>query len=205
MTTLAEFRTEILETAGLAADDARFPEATLNRIINRALRSLSAEHVWPWQDGSETITTAADTGSYAPDAAWVRTKRLVYDNFELQELHPETAQAYLSGTGAPVAYFIEEDEIHFVPVPDGVYSVEHVYESDEPELTSDGQSPLLPERYTDWLVFTALVQVATRLRDQDLYAIADRERGKWYRRASDEARRSTGGLMIRGRQDWTVG
>lgn len=204
MTTLAEFRTEILETAGLAADDARFPEATLNRIINRALRSLSAEHIWPWQDDSETLVTVADTGSYAPAAAWVRTKRLVYDNYELQEMQPEAAQPFLSGTGAPVAYYIEEDEIHIVPVPDGVYSIQHVYESDEPELTSDGQSPLLPERYSDWLVYTALVQVATRLRDQELYGIADRERGKWYRRASDEVRRSTGGLLIHAREDWTI-
>lgn len=204
MTTLAEFRTEILETAGLADDDARFPSATLNRMINRGLRSLSAEHVWPWQDASETINTVADTGSYVPNAAWVRTKRLTAKGRDLVEMHPESALPYLDGSGAPIGYFIEEDEIHFVPVPDGAYAVTHVYESEEPTLSADGDSPLLPERYTDWLVFTVLVQVATRLRDSELYQIADRERGKWFRRASDEVRRSTGGLVVRGRSDWTV-
>lgn len=204
MTTLAEFRTEILETAGLAADDARFPDATLNRMINRGLRSLSAEHIWPWQDSSETINTVAGTVGYTPASGWVRTKRLTYEGFDLVEMQAETATPYMEGTGAPVGYFIEEDQIHFVPEPDGVYAVAHVFERDEPELSSDGSTPLLPERYADWLVFTVLVQVATRLRDNELYQIADRERAKWYRRASDEVRRSTGALLIRARNDWTL-
>ncbi len=204
MTTLSLLRQEVLETAGLASDDARFPEATLDRMINRGLRSLSAEHIWPWLQDSETLTTVSGTESYAPASAWVRTKRLTCEGYDLVEMQVESATPFLEGTGAPVGYFIEEDEIHLVPVPDGVYSVEHVYEAEEPELTSGSDSPLLPDRYTDWLVYTVLVQVATRLRDDGLYRIADRERSKWYRRSSDEVRRSTGSLPVRTRNDWAI-
>lgn len=204
MATLDEIRTEILETAGLASDDARFPDATLTRIVNRALRNLTAERDWPWNQAVETLTTAADTQNYAPNAAWQKTLRLRYENRDLKLYQAREAAQFDDVTGAPVGYFIERDNIFLLPTPDGVYSVEHVYSATETALSGDSDTPALPDRYVDWLVSIALVQVATRIRDMDLYALADRERRRWTDIAADEQRRSTSALKIQARSDWHI-
>ena len=51
---------------------------------------------------------------------------------------------------------------------------------------------------------TALVQVATRIRDMDLYALADRERRRWTEIAADEQRRSVASLKVQARSDWHI-
>jgi len=103
--------------------------------------------------------------------------------------------------GAPIGFFIEEDEIHFVPTPDGVYSIEHVYLKDEAELSGDTDEPSLPARYTDFLVAHALLLVSQMIRDEGLYGMADRERKMWLQRMADEARRSTSTVRIKTRND----
>lgn len=204
MTQLQDIRTEILETAGLAADDARFPAATLNRIINRALRSIAAEHNWPWLQGSETITTVAGTQAYTPATDWAQVRRLQYNNRDLREYPSREAAKYQNDTGAPVGFFVEQDKIHIVPVPDGVYSITHIYEGYTATLSADTDVPEIPDRYLDYVVQTALVLVAQRIRDLDLYSIADRERTKWQRKMADEALRSVGTQLPQARQDWSI-
>ena len=203
-TQLQTIRTEILETAGLASDDSRFPDATLNRIINRALRQIAATHAWPWAQGSETITTVANTQAYTPTSGWYMTRRLRYSNRDLKEMSPAEAAAYANDTGAPIAFFVEEEQVHLVPTPDGVYSIEHIYYDYITALSGDTDTPALPDRYIDYLVNTALIQVAQRIRDNDLYAMADRERTKWERRTGDEVRRSLKTMAPAGRQDWGI-
>lgn len=201
MTQLQDIRTEILETAGLAADDARFPDATMNRIVNRALRQIGREAEWPWNQGSETINTVADTPAYTPAAAWTKTIRLRYEDRDLVEMSPRDAQQFANDTGSPRIFYIEEDQIHVVPTPDGVYAIEHVYQGVETALSGDTDEPNLPDRYLDWLVYTALVSVATRVQDTELYGIADRERRQWRQRAHDDRRRSTGTMVPQTRTD----
>ncbi len=195
---------EILETAGLGSDDARFPSATLVRFINRALRQISSEAEWPWNQGSETISTVADTIAYTPAAAWTKTIRLSYDNRDLHEYQARDAQQFANDNGKPVGFYIEEDEIHFVPVPDGVYSVTHVYQGLETALVAGSSAPALPERYIDWLIYSAIVTVAVKMRDTDLYSIADRERKLWRQRVYDDRRRSIGTMIPKARNDWYI-
>ena len=204
MATLDEIRAEILETAGLASDDPRFPDATMTKIVNRALRQVSAEHDWPWNESSETITTVADTQAYSPAAGWQKTIRLRYEDRDLVPFQGRESAQFHNNTGAPVGYFIEKDQIHFVPVPDGAYSIDHVYSGFETALSGDSDTPSLPDRYLDWLVHVALIQVAAKLRDPELYGLADRERRRWYARASDEVRRSTAPQRPKARGDWTI-
>jgi hypothetical protein len=203
-TQLQTIRTEILETAGLASDDARFPSATLTRIVNRALRNLSAERDWPWNQAVETLTTVANTQGYTPDASWQKTLRLRYENRDLKQYQARDAAQFNDDTGAPVAYFVERDTIFLLPTPDGVYSVEHVYSAVETALSGDTDTPALPDRYIDWLVSMALIQVATIIRDTDLYSLSDRERRRWSQIAADEQRRTTSSMKVQARSDWRI-
>jgi hypothetical protein len=204
MAQLSDIRTEILETAGLAADDARFPDTTMNRIVNRALRQITSEAEWPWNQTSETINTAADTQEYTPASGWSKTIRLQYENRDLHEYPSQDAAQYQNASGVPVGFYIEEDQIHLVPTPDGVYAVTHIYQSVESALSGDSDEPNLEDRYLDWLVQTALVQVAQRLRDVDLYSLADRERRQWRQRAIDDRRRSSQTAIPQARNDWWI-
>lgn len=201
---LQDLRTEILETAGLAADDSRFPDATLNRVINRALRQIGSEAEWPWNQASETITTVADTIAYTPAAAWTKTIRLAYKGNDLTEYQAQDAQQYAEDNGTPFGFYVEEDQIHLVPVPDGVYDIEHIYQGIETALSGDTDEPNLPDRYIDWLVFTAMIQVATRINDTDKYSMADRERKYWRQRVYDDRRRSKKNTAPKTRNDWWV-
>lgn len=199
---LQDIRTEVLETAGLASDDARFPSATLNRIINRALRQIGSEADWPWNEVTSSFGTIANQQQNNPPANWARTIRLAYENRDLTQFQSRDTIWLINDTGSPVGYYIEHDQIHMVPVPDGVYTITHVYHAYETALSGDTDEPNLPDRYIDWLIFTALVQVAARIRDSELYAIADRERRQWSKRAHDEVLRSTATLFPKSRNDW---
>lgn len=202
---LSEFRTEVLETAGLATDDARFADATLNRIVNRAARTISAYHDWPWNQDSETITTAADTVAYtSADSAWYKTIRLRYENEDLFRYQPRDAVRFVNITGEPAGYYIEEEQIHIVPTPDGAYSIEHVYYEYETEATVDSSTFDLPDRYTDWLVWEACKLVATRIRDMELFGIAERQCKDWLRRANDEVLRTNATIKVKTRSDWSL-
>jgi len=285
MATLDEIRTEILETAGLASDDARFPDATLTRIVNRALRNISAEHDWPWNQksvvestyldllsfdytggpvedewnkiahgltlndviqftskgtGADEFTTGVDyfvAGTVTADAfqlsatrggdvlegtadslgVWVgqrktislradeaKTLRLQYENRDLEEYQPQDAARYSELEGPPRGYYIEEDKIHLIPTPTTTTTITHVYSAYETALSADSDTPALPDRYIDWLVSMCLVQVATRIRDMDLYSVVDRERRRWTKIAADEQRRTSGTLKIKARSDWYI-
>ena len=204
MAQLSDIRTEILETAGLASDDARFPDATVNRIVNRALRQVSSEHDWPWNQVSGTLSTVADTQSTAFPSSLSKVLRLEIEGRNLLQITAAEGGTYSQDTGRPQAYFIEGDEIHWAPVPDGVYTVNITYTVYETALALDADTPNLPDRFMDWLVQTALVQVAQRIRDTELFSMADRERRMWSRRAADEVRRSSQSTRIKTRSDWFV-
>lgn len=203
-TQLTAIHTEILETAGLASDDPRFPSATLTRIVNRALRNVSAIHDWPWNQATEDFTLAANTVGYTPAAAWSKTFRLRYDNRDLFRFQPRDAQRFVNITGDPVGYYIEQEKVNFVPTPDGVYTVEHVYYAYETALSGDTDTPALPDRYIDWLVWEACKIVASRIDNTDLFAVAERQSKEWARRAHDEVLRSKASIKVQTRSDWSI-
>lgn len=204
-TQLQTIRTEVLETSGLASDDSRFPDATMDRIINRALRTLSAYHDWPWNQDSETIATVADTVAYSSaDAAWYKTSRVQYDNRDLFRYQPRDAIRYVNITGEPRGYYVEEEQLHIIPTPNGVYSLTHVYYEYEAALSGDTATADLPDRYIDWLVWEACKLVAARIRDNDLFTISERQCREWLKRAHDEVLRTKASIKVQTRSDWSV-
>lgn len=203
-TALSVIRPMILTRAGLAADDPRFPDATLTDAINQALRSISAEHDWPWLQGQTNQSTVADTQFISAPSLWAKTLRLEIDGDDLHLMQPRDGGRYSQSTGKPLGYFIEHDKIHFAPVPDGVYTVYHVFYKYEAALSGDTDTPLLPDRFLDWLIWSTVIQVAVIIRDTDLYSMADRERKLWRTRAHDEVLRSVSPFVPKSRDDWGI-
>lgn len=201
---LSAIQTELLETAGIDSADARFPSATLTRIINRALRRIDAKHDWPWNYASETITTAASDADYAAPTNYSRTVRLRYSDRDLMQYAPSDTARWSSETGAPYGFYVEEEQIHIVPTPDGVYSVEHIYVAYETALAANSDSPALPDMYIDALINECLIQVAQRTGDGAMYQMAKAEAKDWERRMHDDVRRARKSPKIRTRYDWFI-
>jgi hypothetical protein len=113
MAQLSDIRTEILETAGLAADDARFPDATMNRIVNRALRQISSEHDWPWNHAQTNLSTVADSQTVTLPAAASKILRLEIAGQQLIQLSATEGGSYSQDRGQPQAYWVEHEKNPF--------------------------------------------------------------------------------------------
>lgn len=203
-TALSVIRSMVLTRAGLAADDPRFTSSSLTDAVNQALRSISAEHDWPWLQTFETITTVAGTQTDAVPADWAKTIRMEINGDDLHLMQPRDGSQYSADTGKPLGYFLEADTIYFVPVPDGVHSVRHVYYKYETALSADGDTPALPDRFLDWLIWSAVIEVAVIIRDTDLYSMADRERKVWRTLAHSDVQRSVSPFVPKTRSDWGI-
>ncbi|MEE9125355.1 MAG: hypothetical protein V3U14_12830 [candidate division NC10 bacterium] len=194
---LSAIRTEILDAAGLASDDVRFGTATLNRMINRALRSVSKEHDWPWLQSSGTITTVADQTAYTQASPWRKTIRLSYQSTSLQQIGPLEAPNYFDLTSKnPTVYYMEEQQVHLLPTPNAVFSVDHSFLTFEVALSGDTDEPALPDDYMDMLFARALMLVAIKLRDSELYNLAGEDWKLWIRRTADDVMQSKGPLKL---------
>ena len=195
------------EAAGIDASDPRVPDAFMNVLINRALRQISTDAPWPWLQVVDTsnLVTVADTASYTPPTVWQATDRISYNNMRLARIQPEEAPRYYYDTaGSPRAFTVEGDKIYIYPLPDGAYTLTHVYYRFEPELDDDSDEPLLPEQYEDYLLSVAGKLLALRVSDREQYIMFRDEQRGWVDRMKDDVSRVRGPLRPRTRNDWTL-
>jgi hypothetical protein len=157
--TLTEMRTAVRNRMGNPSTDGFYTDAQLTDLINEAMHFVSAMDDWPWLQTSETITTTAGDGSYAPNANWVRTKQLF-----IQESEPfvlislAEVDDYGLRQGQPDTYHIYAEELLLRPVPSGAFSVIHQYIRKETTLSADGDTPVMPSMF-----HYAIVEYATYL------------------------------------------
>jgi|TARA_R110000751_G_scaffold66766_4_gene136287 hypothetical protein len=207
---LSAIKTNILDNCGLAADDPRFPTATIDRIVNRATRRVAAEHDWPWNQATSTINTVADTQTSTFPASAKKIIRLEQAGRDLISVQGREGGQHSQESGRPGAYWIEADTIYWAPVPDGVYAVHCVYHGVENPLGSvagganDTDTPNLPDQYIDFLIAHASILIATTIRDTELFGMADQERKMWLRRMHDDVRRTSSPQKVKTRRDWWI-
>ena len=205
---LSAIKTNILDNCGLAADDPRFPTATMDRIVNRALRRVASEANWPWNEGQASVSTVADAQSVTLGAGVKQIIRAEIEGRDLVLVQPQVGGQSSQDTGRPQAYWVEHEKYHFAPVPDAVYTVYVAYHGYENPLgsvaggTDDTDTPNLPDAYIDFLIAHALILIGITIRDTELFGMADQERKMWLRRMLDDTRRSAGALQIKVRRDW---
>lgn len=201
---LSTIRTNVLDRLGVPSGDALFTTAVLNRAINAALDEIGAEHDWPWLEASETINTVAGTKTYTPNAAWVRTRELkLADDYplewvtmiQLDTLYPVTEQ------DRPSVFAIEQGQLYIGPTPDGVYVLTHRYVKAEPDLSADGDTPLMPAQFHNAIVELATYIALKRSRDDVRGAAALDAYARWLSKMHRFRRRHTGPSRIKSRWD----
>ena len=158
---LGQLRAAVYANVGTDANDGLLTPTSVNSFINRALHKVEQESDWPWLETSETISTVAGTDSYTPGAAapagtlWLRTRTIFDDADHVVEWESrmETGDRWSNATtGKPQEFSIYGDKIIFRPVPDAVYSYNHLFQKAEVDLAADSDTPILPATYHNGIV-----------------------------------------------------
>lgn len=202
MATLAQLQTAVRDKLGLPVDDGMMTDAVLLRDINSRLHFIASQHDWHWlidPDGT-SFSTVVGQRSYTPAGAlWRRTLHLYDDGRPLllrqpQDLHtPRTGEANLRS----VEYAVEGGKILLWPTPEAVRPLVHIFVKDETDLASAGDTPLLPDYYSDYLVTLAAIQGAVRMDNTKRADQLRIEAGEWLKVLQNDARKVAGSIRVR--------
>lgn len=112
---------------------------------------------------SQSISTIDGTEQYtlSSDAGLVEQVELVdaSDTTLFTILRPlSIEQRDTDGRGEPLGYYVVENKLVVVPVPDGVYTLRVWYTRAGVTLTADTDVPIIPARYHDLLTLFAVSQ-----------------------------------------------
>lgn len=203
-----ELVTAVRTRGSFTTDDGILTDAIIQALVNEALRAISIERDWDWQETSETISTVAGTDAYTPAATWGKTIGLKHTDEPyrfMRQVGLEESDAFLyanSGRGRPSVYTVYGGQLLIRPIPDAVYLLKHYFMKYETDLGSDGTSPLMPVQFHD-----AIVHLATSLawarkgNDPKAREEADRYRA-FSTRMADDQRRTTRPKKVRPREGY---
>jgi hypothetical protein len=137
-----------------------------------------------------------------PIDAWRKTLYIVVDSdIVLTPKQPQDIHRYADQTGLPRFYSISGTDIYLAPTPDAVYSVLHVYVSENNTLSADIDKPAIEDWAIDLLIAQACVLTALRLRDFEMAQMFRLEYAQILSSLRDEVRRTRQHPVPRHRND----
>lgn len=163
MSDLAAIRTYVRTQTLTETTD--FSAAKLNVLINEGIREIAKRFAWPFLEASATITTVADTQSYAMPADWRRTQAITEDDMtnRLDRITFDEASEMYGGntpTGTPARkFYIYQEKIWLVPIPSEVNAYTHHYLKEITLLTDDTDEPEFASDYHYTPAFWAIARV----------------------------------------------
>jgi hypothetical protein len=201
---LSDIRTNVRYAAGVDTTDAMATDATLNYLINAAIREVNNLRDWDWAKASEVITTVVDQKAYARAATCKKTTRLedVVDGNGMRSITPAGASRYNDNAGQSAFYFVEAGKINLLPIPDSIRTYNHYFISTETALSADGDEPLVPDHAIDLVIIKAAIQVAARTDNTSQYRLLVPQERSREAALQDEARSSKASPQINSRRDW---
>lgn len=175
-----DIRGLIRRKAGLSTNDLRITDARILELINESLSAISAERDWPWLEDMDTISTVVDQQIYAFPTDAVMLKNLFMDRG--RELRYETPTSFHKAshlTGYPRWYTIIDNNIYIAPVPQKVETITALFSKSEPILTTGTDTPIIPERYINYLITKTAGLVATDIQDYEVKQLLEAEQERW--------------------------
>ncbi len=163
--TLATLRARVQARSASNGADSLLTSAQLNDYVNRALAQMTVEEVdWPWQkviDAAQVLAVGAQ--QFTPPAGWYRTASLTLKDtgIPLERRAPKYLDRVV-GQGRPEWWAPDGAIIAFRYMADQNYTAIHRYYRFEPVLAADGDTPLIPEAYSqvvvEYAAYLALTQ-----------------------------------------------
>lgn len=151
--------------------------------INMAYDDIISRTRWSWLEATETVTTVANqqtltlSGITDPPQTWGRLYPTTTNLQEPTYLDPMRMNDGLtrrpfdtSWKGVPQYYTFFGDTITFYPIPDAAYVYTLFYWKGTPELSADGDLPLIPKQWRHVLVYGALRYAAEKDRNDNSLA-----------------------------------
>jgi len=201
---LSQIRTEVRDRVGIDAQDAMATDATLNRMINAALREVANMRDWDWQTVEEEISLSVGVNKYDRGYLARSSTRLSYESNgdNLRLVTPRAAAAYQRYSGPPQVWYVQAGQLVVYPTPTKVDTLIHTYMSAEEALEQDDDEPLVPDYAIDLVIVKAALKVAARTDDTSKYQLLSAAEADIVSSLIDEARRSKGAPVINFRRDW---
>lgn len=196
---LAQLRDAVRTRIGVPASDTFYQDQTVTDLVNEALAVIATEADWPWLEASTTFSLVAGTATYTPPADWTRTRSLCIDGFDAMEWRSliELREWPTTIVDTPRYFNVNVEQITVRPVPAAARTVIHDYVVDEPTLSADTDTPLMPSQYHYAIVAYAVHLAHMRSGDVQRATASMADYQSWLRRITDNRRRQTGGLRVR--------
>ncbi len=207
---LSDIRTEVRLRAGMDANDGMATDATVNSLINAALRQVAATRDWDWLYASETINSVDGTSSYARATGARKTDRILDDveQRHLQHVSKRQAVRYLDRLPAtitnqiPRAWYVENNRIVLVPTPTSARAYTHHYVDSETALSLDTDTPKIPDAYIDIVVIKAALMLTARTDNTSQFRLLKDEERQMMDAMQDEAMQARAPVTTDSRRDW---
>lgn len=176
--TLTELRDRVRRLGDYENATNKITDALLTEFLNYGIAELydlltDTFEGFFMKTGSVSTTASDATVSLPSDCAFVRAvDRDFGDNRYAALKRVNLLQTYrLSGTGEPVAYMLHGDDsainagpgtIRLWPIPDAAYTLRITYDAMWTALSADADEFFFHNHWEQFVVYTALVQVAAR-------------------------------------------
>jgi hypothetical protein len=187
-----ELRTEIKNRLAIpSSGDGLITDSVVNTAIQDALNVIATTRDWPWLLTSQQLAFPANIGATELPCDFIRAKELVINGQPVTyvDLNQFLATDQL---GYPYVWTTVGNDIKIFPIPGTLLLGTLYYYKAEPELTTDGQSPLMPSFLHQWIVAYGAYLCALRRQDEGRAQVYFAQSNDLLNRMRDDVRRKTG-------------
>lgn len=202
MATLEQLRFDLVAQLGLLPNDEFINNDELNRSINIALQRFSRMADWPWLQQITTISTVKNTALYNLPSDFDHALQVSINQVPLQATSLAEAVRYKGITDYVSGYTIQGSQLRLFPTPGQDDTLDLVYLRAEPGLNIDADTPVTPNRYSDFIVLLAAEHQATRQMNTTLLQIIQAEIQRFSKDMAWELLRTTQSPRISIRKDY---
>lgn len=190
--TLADLSARLLARGGFKPTDVEIGYNARVAFINAAIKKIANERDWPWLYTTATITTVANTSTYALPAAHVRTDSIFEPSTGtlLDERQIEELDALVTTADRPVFFAAYGSNMVLAPPPDGVYTLTHRYVRSETPLAAQTDTPLIPAALDEGIVEWAAKLAFDTLGNAEASKAAAERYDTWIKQTVDNIRRT---------------
>lgn len=199
--TLSDIRDRVRIRLGVSASDQKLDDATLDVFINAALTSSDNMRDWWWNEASRSFDTVADTQTYAQATDARKTIVLSYNDLVLPYRAKRDLIKHQDRTGEPRFWTIEAGQLKLYPTPDGVYTINEIYQTATTELTAGADTTPWPDYAIDLVVLSSAMSAAAKVR-QEMLQVLPGEITRIFEALKDETRPAVESSMPARRDDW---
>lgn len=185
-----EFRTAIKERLAIPSiGDGLLSDTTLNSLINRSLSVIASSKEWPWLLDDYTLNFVSGSASLPND--FVRARSLVIESKPTCWLQLEDFIMPDRNNGT-FAWTIIGNKAKLSPLPTTTVTGTLYYYRNEPVLSSDSSTPLLPIIHHSLVIAHSCYLAAMTRQDEGRAAVYQAEYQALSNNMRDDLKQNTG-------------